>query len=274
MPDQSKEIPQKEVLQKEQLDIAIDNVAHAYLISCVDSTYREAVSQAFAAHLLGIEGVAALQSHPDFVSVTEEKIPIDLVRSLTQTLYRKPIRGDRKIIWIANAQGMAAVAQNALLKSLEEPPAWVVWILTVDNPTKLLPTIRSRTQLHAIGQSEARSEGAPIEGLIPAMESALRGEIIGIFTNRALYDDNKDRKRDLLGQMTAYMALVYRYSVLQDDAKTPKTPLEQSAWQFRNLPQERIENIVEEIEKNRQLLEVNTNFPLAMEHLLLSLARS
>lgn len=274
----------RNLLQREGLLLSRDHLGHAFLLSCLDGTYRSEVANALAAHLLGLhlEDTALtqddvsdwLENHPDFIAVTEEKIPIDLIRGLTQELYKKPLEGARKVIWIANAQGMQAVAQNALLKSLEEPPAWIVWLLCVDNPSKLLPTILSRAQLHQVGQGEARSAGEPIEGLLPAIEQALKGEIIGTFTNRALYDDNKDRKRDLLGQMTEYMAQVLKYCVLQESAKKPETTLELSAWQFRELPIERVEHIVVSIETSRQLLDVNTNFPLSMEHLFLEMARS
>lgn len=85
--------------------------------------------------------------HPDVIAVDDaekKNIPVDLIRQTQADLYIRPNEGARKIYLIPRAQDMQEPAQNALLKVMEEPPAYGVFILLTDNPDKLLPTIRSR----------------------------------------------------------------------------------------------------------------------------------
>ncbi|MEZ5286865.1 MAG: DNA polymerase III subunit [Vicinamibacterales bacterium] len=86
--------------------------------------------------------------HVDVVSVEPDEkasIKIDVVRDvLARTAYR-PFEGRRRAILIREADTLETQAQNALLKSLEEPPPATVFILTSAVPGALLPTVRSRS---------------------------------------------------------------------------------------------------------------------------------
>lgn len=81
-----------------------------------------------------------------FADIPEGKkeIPVDAVRSIISEVYIKPYVFDRKIIIINNADKMNLNAQNAILKVLEEPPSYAVFILIVSNMLSVLPTIVSR----------------------------------------------------------------------------------------------------------------------------------
>lgn len=86
-------------------------------------------------------------THPDFITVDDPEkkhISVDLIRQTRADMYIQPNEADRKIYLIPRAQDMRTEAQNALLKILEEPPAYGVFVLLTDNPEKLLPTVRSR----------------------------------------------------------------------------------------------------------------------------------
>lgn len=89
------------------------------------------------------------RNHPDVnVVLPEEKkktIGIDPIRDVKETLYYAPSEGKRKIYIIPDAETMTAEAENALLKSLEEPPENVCFILLTENKRLLLDTIVSRT---------------------------------------------------------------------------------------------------------------------------------
>lgn len=84
-------------------------------------------------------------THPD-VCVFGENAPIRVgdIRALTDELYIKPAISATKVFIVKNADTMNSDAQNALLKSFEEPPAYAVIILLSENVQNLLPTIRSR----------------------------------------------------------------------------------------------------------------------------------
>lgn len=85
--------------------------------------------------------------HPDVIVVddpTKKIVPVGLIREACADLSVRPNEGSRKIYIIPRAQDMNDAAQNALLKVMEEPPAYGVFLLLTDNPNRQLPTIRSR----------------------------------------------------------------------------------------------------------------------------------
>ncbi len=83
---------------------------------------------------------------PDLTEVGGDgsAIPVDTIRWIREDAYLKPNESNYRVILLADAQLMRHEAQNALLKILEEPPAHVIFILTCDSRTALLPTIQSR----------------------------------------------------------------------------------------------------------------------------------
>ena len=86
-------------------------------------------------------------SHPDYITVDapdKKIIPVQLVRDIRADVYIKPNEGARKIYLFPRAQDLNTEGQNTLLKILEEPPSYGVFLLLTDNPEKLLPTVRSR----------------------------------------------------------------------------------------------------------------------------------
>ena len=99
--------------------------------------------------------------HPDvtFVRDAEHKeLSIDTVRAMRADAFIRPNEGKRKIYIIPRGQDMNESAQNALLKILEEPPDYGVFLILSTNAERLLPTIRSRCaelQLGPVAQDEA-----------------------------------------------------------------------------------------------------------------------
>ncbi len=88
-------------------------------------------------------------SHPDIVTVTHEKpgsIGVDEIREqVVNDVFIKPYTGRRKIYIIPEAHLLTPQAQNALLKTLEEPPEYAVMLLLSENRELLLPTLISRS---------------------------------------------------------------------------------------------------------------------------------
>lgn len=86
-------------------------------------------------------------NHPDYITIddsTKKTVPVDLIRDARADLFVRPNEGAKKIYLFPRAQDMGIPGQNALLKVLEEPPGYGVFLLLTDNPEKLLPTVRSR----------------------------------------------------------------------------------------------------------------------------------
>ena len=98
--------------------------------------------------------------HPDIVRVGDDgkDISVAQVRALRADAYIRPNEAERKVYILENAQTMNASAQNAMLKLLEEGPAYAAFLLLTDNAAALLPTVRSRCEhlpLSPVTQREA-----------------------------------------------------------------------------------------------------------------------
>ena len=91
---------------------------------------------------------AAAGIHPDIVRVGEDgkDVNVAAVRALRSDAYILPNEAPRKVYQIENAGSMNASAQNAMLKLLEDGPAYAVFFLLAENGSALLPTVRSRCE--------------------------------------------------------------------------------------------------------------------------------
>ena len=133
-------------------------MSHFYLLSGPQGSGRHTLARLLAAAMLCREpdgpcGVCQhcrkvfAGSHPDYITIDDPEkkiIPVRIVRDARADMYIKPNEGDKKIYLFPRAQDLNIEGQNSLLKILEEPPAYGVFLLLTDNPEKLLPTVRSR----------------------------------------------------------------------------------------------------------------------------------
>jgi len=85
-------------------------------------------------------------NNPDFVYIEPDgkTIKIEQIREMQNKIIEKPINSSKKVYLINDADLMTKEAQNCLLKTLEEPPEYIVIILIVSNESKMLTTIKSR----------------------------------------------------------------------------------------------------------------------------------
>ncbi len=145
---------------KDNLRSAISKgrISHFYLISGNAGSGKRTLARLLAAAIFCKEEdkpccrcsacrKALADTHPDLITVDDPEkktVSVDLIRQARADIYIRPNESDHKIYMIPRAQDMGIPAQNALLKVLEEPPAYGVFLLLSDNPEKLLPTVRSR----------------------------------------------------------------------------------------------------------------------------------
>lgn len=132
------------------LDALLDNPQHAVIITGQPGSGKASIGRKLAADLLGIS-LDTLHNH-QYVKIlgdADGPITIEAVRDLQHFLSRRAIGqpGINRVALIIDAGRMLSEAQNALLKTLEEPPDDSVIIMTAKDEQSLLATVRSRSHL-------------------------------------------------------------------------------------------------------------------------------
>ena len=147
-------------------------VSHFYLISGPEGSGKHTLAQLLASAILCRDPQRpcgrcapcrkiAEHNHPDFITVEDpehKNVAVKIVRKIREDVFIRPNESDYKIYLFPQELGLEG--QNALLKILEEPPPYGVFILLTDNPEKLLPTVRSRCTelaLQALDPQTARN---------------------------------------------------------------------------------------------------------------------
>lgn len=114
-------------------------------------------------------------SHPDFLQIQPEEqgkqIRIDQIREVVDFLARTPQMGGRKLVQVQPLEAMNPNAANALLKSLEEPSGDTLLLLVSDQPSLLLPTIRSRCLQIACPRPDSAASRAWLASQLPQLDA-------------------------------------------------------------------------------------------------------
>ena len=150
----------EEIIRHLQNAIAMDQVSHSYIFAGEKGSGKKLLAKLFAMTLQCEQKEkepclqcsackkAMSRNHPDIVYITHEKpnsIGIDEIRDqLVTDIEIRPYTGPYKIYIVDEAEKLTAQAQNAILKTIEEPPAYAVILLLTNNSDSLLPTITSR----------------------------------------------------------------------------------------------------------------------------------
>lgn len=121
------------------------------------------------------------QTHPDWYRLEAEKgkssLGIDAVRNVTEKLYHFAQQGGAKVVWLPDAAQLTEAAANALLKTLEEPPANTWFFLSTREPSRLLATLRSRCMAWHISPPEELHSLQWLQKQISQPEETLRAAL-------------------------------------------------------------------------------------------------
>lgn len=306
--------------------IANHKISHAYILTGEAGMGRKSIANAFAMTLLcekgGSEPCMNCHSckqvmsgnHPDLIYVTHEKpgsIGVDDVREqINDTIMIRPYSSYYKIYIVDEAEKMTVQAQNALLKTIEEPPAYAVIILITTNQEAFLPTILSRcvqmklkplkdftirnylTQNLHIAEKDADICAAFARGnLGKAIHLALSDEFRELFQKvmvlvknvgtmdismlldciREMREQNFD-----IGEVLDLMQLWYRDVLMFKVTKDMNLLIFKDEYKMINETGEKVdyaglEAILAAIDTARTRLNANVNMELAMELLLLTM---
>lgn len=209
-----------------------NRVSHAYLIT---GPGRKSFGEALAAALVcEREGPpcgncphckkAAGGIHPDVIRISPEEgkreIFVDQIRDMRSDVYVRPNEAHRKVYLIDPASQLNQSAQNALLKVLEEGPAYAVFLLLSENGGTLLPTVRSRCEEYFLSSDE-EEEVSTEEGEFLA-HLLLSGEEYELLCHCVSLEKlNREQLRDLFDQTALALKKKIRQHVHEADVILP-----------------------------------------------------
>lgn len=176
--------------------MASDRMHHAWILAGLKGIGKGAFARDAARVLVAEPGVPQpeIDAHPDIIVLdhlpanddeekkraegkpfqTKRNITIDQIRRVQQRLVTRPTLGSRRAIIIDPADDMEKGAVNALLKSLEEPPAGTFFLLVTHRPGRLLPTVRSRCRVVRFAALPAQEIDAIVRREAPQIDAATR----------------------------------------------------------------------------------------------------
>ena len=316
----------KDILKYISSAVENNRVSHAYILNGERGSGKKMLANLFAMTLLCETGdnepcgkchsckQAESGNHPDIIRVTHEKpnsISVDDIRTqVNNTVDIKPYQGPYKVYIIPQADMMTPQAQNAILKTIEEPPSYAVFLLLTENAETLLPTINSRcVMLKLRNIKDTLTKKYLMENLeIPDYKADMCTAFAQGNMGRAIMLANSDHFNEIREEavqllkhisemelneivaavknisvykleITDYLDIImiwYRDVLLykatkEIDKVVFKDQLQSIKEQARKSSYEGIELILESLEKAKARLKANVNFDLVMELLFLTI---
>lgn len=319
-------IGHRQVVNHLQSAISCGKVSHAYIIHGEKGAGKTILAEALATTLQCEQGgtepcgechsckQALTKNQPDIIYITHEKpntISVDDVRTqLNGTIDIKPYSSRYKIYIIDDADKLNQQAQNALLKTIEEPPEYAVILLLVSNISTLLPTILSRCVTLKLGTvddsliKEYLMEKYHLPDYSADVCTAFAGGYLGKAVRLASNEEFNEMKIEVLSLLKSLPQLelnelVRRVKDLQEyklkmddffdilvvwfrDVLMFKATNDRNSIIFKDEAggivkqasisgYDGIEKIIEAVEKAKTRLKANVNFELTLELLLMTI---
>ncbi len=250
-------------------------------------------------------------NHPDVKIIEKDGIiRIDEIRRIAGEMQLKPYEGRYKVYIICDADRMNIESQNALLKTLEEPPSYAVLILLTTRGDSLLPTVISRCQViklypenpevikyylienkkidegqaHMLAAFSGGIAGRAVELLdnpdfyyrrekiIEICNKLLTSSLFGVLEQIVFFEEQRPHIEEILGLMINWYRDLLIYSETKNaDFITNIDKKEEIDFQAAKIDPVKIRDIIFIIEKSKSDLKSNVQFHLNMEVMLLNL---
>ena len=301
----------------------LNKVSHAYIFSGEKGSGKKLLASRFA-ELLQCEGEgekpcgkcrscrqAESGNHPDIIRITHEKpntISVDDIREqLVGDVQIKPYQNKYKIYIVPEAEKMNVQAQNALLKTIEEPPAYAVILFLTTNASSFLPTILSRCvvlNIKPVPDQEVRkylmehvevpdyqadiavafAQGNAVKLATSEYFNEIKNAALHILKNAPRMDISEisaavkgvsEYKVDIQDYLDIfavwYRDVLYFKATRDADGIIFRDQLASIQEQTNNCSYEGVEDILKALRKAKERLNANVNFDLTMELLFLTI---
>lgn len=311
--------------QIEALQKSIENktVSHCYLFEGEKGLGKKNVALAFSKSLLCKDEIDKpcnkcsscikfdTMNHPDFKILSPDKgiIRKENIDKLISSMSSAPFESKRKVIIIEDCHMMKLETQNALLKTLEEPPEYINIILITSSTSKLIPTILSRCQIfrfypleihkikdllikdYEIDEDKANFIASFTNGslersrelvdseeffqrreeIIKLIDNLLKGDKIKALTSIDLFNEDKENIEEILDIFLYWFRDLAIYKEIGDISLLVNKDKVEILSKETYIDLHRINDIIYRIEDTKMNIKRNVNFNLSIETMLLSI---
>ena len=249
MSELEKLLGNKKSIEHFEAAAGVGRLQHAYIINGEEGSGKETFVKWIAAGLLcDEEGITPCMkcpscikvltgNHPDLIFVSHEKktvISVDEIRhQLVETIQIRPYIAPYKIYVIENAELLNQSGQNAILKTLEEPPEYAIIFLLTDKPETLLQTIHSRCM-------EIEMEKLPDEIIIKALKEEFSGSQDEIKEAVAFSRGNLGKAKEILNKKGAYAIKEKAADVIEKLEGLDAFEIDQIAKELKDLDKQKV----------------------------------
>ena len=313
----------KSTIENLQNAIKKGQVSHSYLFEGEESIGKRMVALSFAKTLLckkqGLQPCNNCNSclkfdnfnHPDFelIEPEKDKIKRDEIKNIIDNINIAPLESPRRIFIIDNSDKIGVEGQNALLKTLEEPPSYINIVLITSNINKLIPTILSRCERikfypvetkkigeflvskydktieeasfishftkGSVGRAITLSETPEFfemrEEVLNIIDSIIKGDKFKAFSSMDFFLNNKEDYEEILDIIIYWFRDLILYKELGNTELLVNKDKTSLLSSQSFLKEGQINDIINRIMDTKKDIRGNVNYQLAMETMLLSM---
>ena len=301
-------IGHKSIIDSFKKRVDKNELSHAHIIAGTDGIGKSNLANKFARNILGkLED----KDYVDIINYRCKKASfgVDDVREIVEEINKKPFEGDKKVIIIYDGNKLTVQAQNALLKTIEEPPNGVYIILLCESLELILDTIKSRCQIYKlspltkgeissylsnmndefskdeINAAISYSQGVPGKAEAFLKDSSLRElrntlvELLFLLTKSSsmeLLDFEtkivafKDKKEDILNILASFIRDIIVYKEINDDNGIINGDKIESIKKLAiEMSYKKLNKIIDKIGEARKSLLSNSSFQITIRVMLI-----